>query len=479
MKINSRVFLLTILLYFFLLFSPNNKIMVFLFAVYFLALLKTGWKIRLALLITYLAGLPFQAGKTLLFEFVSKEALGIPDWFAGIEALFVISVKDIAVALMGIMLIRDALVAKKWIFRRDAISLLLLLYGVFIVVASAIGSIRPNISLLFGLYELEPLVLYLYLWHVSGQKKSLFSAAVAVFAAAMFLEFVHASSQLMEFTKLGPSMEHSSGFIMTEQDRELGPFFFRPAGTLFHANLLARYILPYIFIFLPHAFFPAGDKKTIGIPALLLSVCVLILSLSRAAWVAFGVSFLVLLIIAERVWKYKLRLAPIKNRVAVWGSIALFVMLVSLVFPRALSSIYFFDKQGGAKLRIQLLSESWKVIKSNVLWGVGLEMDVYYSFSASTRGSIYRQSPYPVFNGFVRMWEQSGIFPLVMLLCLTMVVLRIFIKRIVYEKSRVNRFVALSVAIGLMSLYINACVHPQPPNLLDVVLLTFLYGYKG
>lgn len=479
MKIDKIYFYLTAVFYFLLLFNPNTKTLVLFFFGYLLTILFVNKNLKLSLLLAYLASLPFPAGKTFEIEFVSAEALGIPLRTRGIDATFVISVKEILLAAMAFVIIRDFFLHREKYIYFDSLGVLLSLYFASFVVTSLLGSINPNVSLLFSLYELRPLILYWYVRQLIRDGESFLLPALAIFSSALLLEFGLAALQLVSGLQLGPVIQQNRGFS-SEGDVELGQFVFRPVGTFFHPTNLTHFILSYGILFLPSIFFSLKGQANFGIFSFIFAIATILLTLSRGAWTSLGFTLATFLFMAEKKWHIRLKLVKTVKQVAFLGLPLAIVFLLVFVTPRLVNTFSFFGSSGGGATRTKQAAITWQIIRNHPLWGIGLEMDTLYSYLyyPSLETNIFREFPEPVHNFFLRILVQSGFIPLILLALISLVIFQKFFQSIYRERTTKNKLVLLSVALGVAGLYIYANAQPLF-NLQDIVFLMLAYTYKA
>ncbi|MFZ5844986.1 MAG: O-antigen ligase family protein, partial [Patescibacteria group bacterium] len=401
MKIEPKYYFLTLGFYSLLLFNLNAKTLILAFFAFFLLIWAVGKNFRTALLFTYLASLPFPTGKTFTTVFVPAEALNIPYRSRGIEAILTIAVKEILLAAMVFFLIRDLFKGDRRVIKLDWLAFLLLMYFFAVVVASFLGSIYPNTSLMFSLYELRPLVFYLYLRRVLQDKEPVLPAFLAIVAAAVMLEFGLAVLQLASGIQLGPSWQYTRSFL-PEVDPELGQFVFRPVGTFFHATDLTHHTLSRILIFVPFLFATGGGQNSFpnkaGAWTFFLALATIIFTLGRGAWIAVALTILAFLFIAEKKWGLRLQLARLAQKIILAGLPIVVLLLIFFIAPRIINTLDFFGTSGGAATRLKQMLISWELIKKNPFFGVGLEMDVFSSYLVSPdfERNVFREFPEPV-----------------------------------------------------------------------------------
>jgi len=467
--------------------NPNNKIFILFFFVYLGCLFLFTRDFKKSLLLAYLASWPFHIGKTYEIELVPAWQLNLPFRPYGITDNFVISIQEIFIVLMLLVIIREIFIKGRQIFRFDFLSWLLLFYFFSLIIASFFGSIRPEISLVYALYSIEPLILYLYVRVLIKNIKNIASFSLAVLAAIGFLEFLLAGIQFLTHQPLGLSIEESIDFLPIDTSLESDVLDFRPVGTFSHANWLANFLLPLLFIFLPSVFVRfKGNTDKIFISSFFFIFLTFLLTLSRSAWISFFFSFLLFLLIVEKKWRLRLTFKPNITKAFYFSLPLLLLLVVFFVMPRLLNTFYAFEIYGAGYTRFQLLKESIQVIGQNFLFGVGLGMDILYNFQQSVvkSGSIFSYFPESVHNGYLHLLLQAGIFPFLIFSMISVIILKKLIKVIEIKGKNFSKemfakkILILSLLTGFLSLYLNAFFQPFLPDLKFLIFLGFIYSNK-
>lgn len=471
-------FFLTLGFYLFLFLNLNNKTLILFFFIYLFLLYLRNKDFKKSLLLAFLASWPILVGKTYEVELVTPQQLNLPWRPYGIAEFIVISVKEVFIGLMLLLLIRDFLMGKRKVFKIDIFSLVLILYFVSLVVASVFGSIRPNISLIFSLFYLEPIIFYFYLRNLVQEKKKILFPSLMVFAAIVIFQAILTTLQFMKQGTLGLSLEISHEFLPLSQGIDEEITFFRPLATFYHANQLAQFILPYLFIFLPSLFLFFKKLNKVMLIAFMASFWILLLSLGRSAWGSFLICFLAFLFILEKKWHLRLK---IKKEVLRFLLLSLpFILPIFFIYlmPRLVNTFYAFQVYGGAYTRMNLIREAFDVIRQFPFFGVGLSMDVSYSYqqSLSKAVSILSYFPEAVHNGYLHLLVQAGVFSLLIFLATCFLFFRNLLKAIKNQPNLIIKVLQLAVFLGLLAPFLNNFFQAFLPNLQEIIFFTIIYS---
>lgn len=493
------LFSLTLIFYLFLFFNPNNKTLILFFFIYLLVVYLLTKDFRKSLFLAYLASWPLRIGKTYEIPLVSPNELINIERAFGISEFIVISIREIFMVMMFLVFLRDLLIKKVKDFRLDWISIFLFLNFLTLVLSSIFGSLRPEISLTLSLFALEPLILYLFLKKCLPKKELLLSS-LAVFASMIIVVSSLATLQFIKRGTLGLSIEISHEFLPLSLGIDEDVFIFRPLATFYHANELAQFLLPYLFIFLPSLFFVFKKADKILAISFLFGFWVFLLSLGRAAWLSFLISFFIWLFVLEKRWHLRLKIRKNFLRLGLKILPLFLLIFVGFVLPRLINTFNSFQIYGGVYTRWELVKESLKTIGQFPLFGVGLGMDVFYSFQQSlnklvfsgvsinienlyllqqylirSTPSVFSYFPEAVHNGFLHLLSQVGFIAFTVFLTCCGLLLKRFFTAIKAAKKTLNKVVLLAVALGILSLFFNNFFQAFIPNLQEIVFLTIIF----
>ena len=498
----SFYFFSTLLLYFSLfVLNPNNKLMVLFFALYGFWLFKFNKSIEKSLLYTFLASWIINIGKTYLVQLLPAGTLPFNELGNGLVSGVVFSIKEILVILMALWLLREYLIGNKRALLMDRMSWLLFLYFGSIQLAAVFGSIYPELSLIHGMYELQPLIIYLFTRNVMRTEKRLLSESLQVLGASVIFQMCLSLVQFVNRNPAGLTMEVAQDFIRLDTSTEASALSFRPVGTFSHANVLAHYALLYLGIFGSFVFDLGRNRRYLtNFVVFGSAVVILLLSLSRSAWISGFGAVVIGLYLLEKRWGYKIRFNKIVRKWLFKFLIPVLILAMVFVLPRIANSFLSFERYGGATTRSELVTEFWKTFQENPWFGVGMGMDVYYQalkYKSNLVGnaqilfknfpwhvfyktnaspeSVILYFPYSVHNGYLRLVAQTGLVPILIFGVISWKLFRALWMKLVVTKSTGNRIILTGLLVGLMGLCLNSFLQPLFPNLREVVYLSMIY----
>ena len=468
-------FLPTIIFYGLSFLSPNNKVFLGFYVLYGIALYilhKRQWKD--VLFFWYIASLPLAAGKKIAFDLVSFREFNLLIFRPyGISADVIVTIGDVCIAIMGLVILKDVFFGKDRKKYRDTTASVLLMYFCTILISTVYGSIRPEISFLHALFVLKPITLYWYIRH-HVHERVLWMHTMMIIAAAIWLEFVMSGVQMLKQGPIGSVLELTPDYIPYDMSSDSGQIF-RPVGSFYHANTLAHFLLPFLCIMIPFFFvlFP-GVSVWFTVTTMTVGFSVLLLTLSRSAWISFFAGFSVYVFLVEKIWNIRLILMEQSKRILKWWIIPVLLVILVFVLPRVVNTLFTFERYGSAETRLLLLQDAALAARENPVFGVGLEMDLFFMYLRSvqrrvTNGVIFF-FPEPVHNGYMRLLLQAGIVGIVGFFAALAVVLQMLIRSFRSVKSIQQRHMLSAVAAGITAICINSLMQPLLPNIHDIVL---------
>ena len=476
-------FIPTVIFYGVSFLSPNNKIFLGMYVLYGLVMYvlhARQWKD--VLFFGYIVSLPLAAGKKIAFDLVSFREFNLLIFRPyGISADVILTMGDMCIACMGFVILKDIMFGNDRKKYRDTLATALLFSVSAILVATVYGSIRPEISFLHALFTIKPIILYWYVTH-HVNVRAVWKHTVAIFAAAIWLEFLMSGIQMLKQGPIGSVLELTPDYIPYDTSSDSGQIF-RPVGSFYHANTLAHFLLPLVMLMLPFLSigFP-GVASGLSITTVVVGLCVLLLTLSRSAWISFFAGYCVYVFMIEKMWNIRMYLTSQAKRILTWWVLPILLVIVMFVLPRVVNTLFTFDRYGSAETRVLLLQDAAHAARENPVFGVGLEMDLFFMYLRSvqrrvTNGVIFF-FPEPVHNGYMRLLLQTGIVGSIGFFVALFALFREQIRIVRSAKSKKHRFIVAGVAAGITALCINSLMQPLLPNLYDIVLLiTFSRAY--
>ena len=240
-KNETYVFWTTLVFYFTLWFiNPGNKIIVASFVFLILIYYYKIKDIRISLLLAYLASLIVFTGKRYLIELVAPGFFPEDVFPQGHVLFFIISPKHILIFFILLLLIKDFIKGKFKKFVINRVDVLVFLYFVWIVISDILGSIRPEISLLFSVSGLHIFILYTALRVYRKSRVGFLAMAIALFASLIVFESLISLQQFMGRSPVFKNIEAQVDIDYFGHVADEPQFRYRPSGTFNHANELDR-----------------------------------------------------------------------------------------------------------------------------------------------------------------------------------------------------------------------------------------------
>lgn len=472
------VFFPTIVFYGLSFFSPNNKIFILLFCVYAIVMYVLHIRWKDVLLYCYLAVLPLATGKKIPFDLVSFREFNLLAFRPyGISAEVIITLADACAILMAIVILKDYIVGAQRKKYRDPTAIGLLFFFLVTILSTVYGSLRPDISILHSLFFLKPLIIYWYITH-HVQTSLMWKKSLYIFAASLWLVMIVSGVQLLKQGPIGSVLELTPDYIPYDTSSDSGQVF-RPVGTFYHANTLANYVLPYVFIMLPFLFATISHVHSgICITSFVVGFFVLLLTLSRSAWISFFVGFVVYVMYIEKVWNMRLKFVKKAKNIVIWWLLPLCMVILAFVLPRIMNTSFTFDRYGSAETRVLLLRDAAEAAKENPIFGVGLEMDLFFMYVRSVRNRITNGVifffPEPVHNGYMRLLLQVGFVGSIGYAVAIIFLFREEKHLVDVAKGIPHKHIVAATIGGIVALAMNSMFQPLVLNIQDIVLYVLL-----
>ncbi len=233
----------------------------------------------------------------------------------------------------------------------------------------------------------------------------------------------------------------------------------RVSGTFWHSNGFAFYLQLLIPLFLAFSIVRSnGICRLLSGSIALFGFIILLLTLSRGAWVSFIVSIVVLLI---------LFLKKLNNKAEIikWVILSLIIFSVMIFFFGELISVRLFGHDyGAAYSRIPMMKTALNIIGHNPLLGIGINNYAESMIDYDVTGhsfSLYR----PVHNLFLLIAAETGLLGLLFFLWLLVRAILMGLKMLQSFKGT-----DASIVIGIIAGLIGFIIHAQ----VDFVLLDYM-----
>jgi O-antigen ligase len=269
---------------------------------------------------------------------------------------------------------------------------------------------------------------------------------------------------LAESTKMAPIFG-----LGTDENNQV----FRPFGLSYHPNNLANHHLIFIFIiFFLNTYLkkiPFFLKKT-SFWAIIISIIVIILSLSRAAYFALLSAFILIYLKHPKLVKnYYKKITKKTQKIHTTYKVVLILsvtLLVLRISDRLITSIYAFGEFGGISTRTLQYQEAWEVFKKSPILGIGDNMFIPVSYQLFPQG-VMTYFPENVHQGIFLFVIERGLLGVF----LYIIFLYSFLKYL--KEIPINKLSKTMIYSGSIALFIIMLFHPIK-NLLNFLFLIII-----
>lgn len=337
------------------------------------------------------------------------------------------------------------------------------------------GSLMPSLSIYYMATSLIGItwIAYLILIGQNSTKKEWSKIIHSILLTLIMLiiyESIIVFGQMFFGRPLGLSIETTKMAPMFGLGTDEAGGSFRPFGLSYHPNGLAnqQLILLSSVLFLSSYLNNKNEllKKIISLTAIL-SLIVIILSLSRAAFLAILVALIIMIIRQPKyfgIWKNSIK--NNLNKFKLWHKIIIILLISTLIFKltdRLLNSVYSFSENGGVNTRLTEYEEALLVFSKSPIFGVGDQMFIPTSYQLFPKG-IMSYFPENVHNGYLLLMTERGIVGITLYL----IFILIFIKGI--SQSKLTKETKTMLYSGLSTGLIMMTLHPER-NFFSLIVL--------
>lgn len=382
--------------------NPSYKFIVIAFILLIFLINIKLRNLRYSLLFTFLASIIVFTGKTYTIKSLPPGIFDTEVFPDGYLLFLVITPGHVVASIMLIILIRDLLRKRITLGIFNKTNLLLLSFFVWTVLSSLFGSKQPDVSLSFSLLAMGVLILYFYLQAYVRDVNTFLILLTGVFSSFILFESLISIQQFVAKAPLHKNLEAQLSIEYWGKAADELEFTFRPLGTFHHANSLAANLVFWL-TFVLAVYLRTLNKKLLFI--FMLGTSILIMTLSRSAWLGFFASLLTIFYIIEKIKKKKLGFALNKY-------FFIFLLVAALfsyhfVLPRAQTSIYSIV-DGGGSFRLSQVEATWEMILSHPVFGVGKKMMISEGLEDIPE-SIFGSMAFDVHNWYLLVVAEQGI----------------------------------------------------------------------
>lgn len=399
-----RNFVLAFLLFLWFI-NPNNKLILLSFLIFLCVLVYLTKKLDISLVLTFFLSSFFSVGKTYFVQLLDlKQFPNLIDLYPiGLVTQIQISVSDVLFAFLVVYSIIICYKKKIEFKKITLIDISLIVFFFYGILADIVSSNHLFLSFLSKIGLLEYIFMYFVIKFIIKDHQFLFKSLFNLITSLVLFEIFVGLQQFIYSSPIGKTLEatfsiESFGGVPDELS-----FVFRPIGTFIHANIFAMFlatILPF-FLFL----IIKSRKYFFKVIFFLIIIC-LTLTLSRAAWLASLISFLLILFYFEYHKKIVLIESLSPKKILIF--IILCLPLFFYSFPRIMQASNILQEGGGLNLRIKQTNEVLGLISQSPLFGVGAGMSVVKAIEKNPDG-VFASFPSEIHNYFLLLAVENGL----------------------------------------------------------------------
>jgi len=375
---------------------------------------------KISLIVLYLTSSLIPMGKTYIYKLLDLSFLfgRFPhlrkEYPLGLVRVIKISINDIIfifIILYLLFLIKENYKQFiKLIKKLDLIDIILFCFLGWNFISNIIVSKNPSLSFYFQKELLKTIFVYFFIKTIlllnKNYYQSVFLVLIKFFIAAVAFESLLSLYQFFNQSPLGKNIEATHSIEIFGKAADEITFYFRPVGTFTHANFLAMWLSTLIF-FLIYLFRLKNFKNLSLLILIFFSLLIIILTLSRGAWLSLFICFLFLSFYFEY---YKNQIIfPIKYLIYIP---IFFLPFISIISNRILKTIFILN-EGGLILRLKQIEEISTLIKISPFFGWGTGQTVVSAIKINPYG-IFASQPFEVHNFYLLITAENGIIYLVL-----------------------------------------------------------------
>lgn len=466
-------------------FIPNVKLF---FVASFILLAFLVWKYGFIKAFIY-AILPMSIihiGQTHYISIIPQSKIMSPQYFEDIRLTFTIT-PSLIISCAGLLLIPFFYKNKNFKTKLMGHEKMLIALAACAILSSFYGSLMPGLSLFSAFSQFSILIWAWYLINYLESAKTT-TRIEALFSILLILALIICYETLIVFAQqivgspLGIKVEPTQYAASFGSGADEGGGGFRPLGLQFHPNGMANNQLILLSSVILLLNFLRGKitlrpiiKKFLTI-TIVFSTIAIILSLSRAAYIAYLIGVVIYVLYFPKSIPLVLKkIKEIYNKTH-WKSktiIALFLLVLLVKFTsRMLNTVYSFAQNGGASTRMNQYAEAIEVFKRSPIFGIGDSMFVPTSYQLFPNG-IMVYFPENVHNGFLLFLIERGILSAAVYITIFISIYTLITK---LKINKIIRVVIYSIAIAN---YVVMFFHPEKNFLsLSIILILVLIHYE-
>ena len=443
----------------------------------FFAFLVYRYSFYKAMVYSMLPLLYFGLGQVHSFVAIPASAVYSPQYWEGRQLVFSFS-PLFAIFLSGLLLLLLLWRKSKIRFQLHE-KLIAILFGVYGL--SFINSIMPFLSMLFIVQELLLVVWGVYLAFAiknipKNKVKKIFYTLAIIIMVILLQDSLLVFGQFIKSNTLGLAIERTQVAPVFGLGADERAGVFRPFGFNVHPNGLANEVILLgmssliLFQYLSEKFYKKRKIiSQLSMIVVMVSLGLITLSLSRAAFVAIFISLIFFIYRHPNQLKKINSLQQVISHLNTWFKIILIVLLGVIVFKltsRMFDSIYSFTELGGVSTRVEQYAEASEVFKTSPVFGVGIGMFMPASYQLFPDG-VMRYFPEPVHNGFLLFLAERGVASVLVYLFFALYFYRAI------NASKLSELTKTMIYLGTLSSFVMMIFHPQM-NFLSFLIILIL-----
>lgn len=332
--------------------------------------------------------------------------------------------------------------------------------GIFIIIG--VLSLIKAKDVQLGLFQLfillKKLLLIIYIGNHAVNKKTLKRILIALFFGLLF-ECSVGLLQYLTQNKVGLYLLGELKDDVASMDLTGYKDITRISGTFYHSNGFSFYLQLLIPVFLGISITKSNRIFRLFSGSIaLFGIIILVLTLSRGAWVSFLASIVIMLTLL-------LKKLTDKTEFIKWIIISLIIIAVMIfIFGELISVRLFGQDYGAAYARIPMMKTAFNIIKQNPLLGIGINNYAESMINYDVTGhsfSLYR----PVHNLFLLIAAETGLLGLLFFFGLLINAIFMGLKMLKSIEG-INACVVIGIIAGLIGFILHAQV--------DFVLLDYM-----
>lgn len=425
-------------------------------------------------------------GQTHYISVIPQSKIMSPQYFEDIRLTFTIT-PSLIISCAGLLLIPFFYKNKSFKAKLMRHEKMLIVLAAYAVLSSYYGSLMPGLSLFSAMSQFSILIWAWYLINYLGSANSPNKTKI-LFSILLILSIMVCYEALIVFAQqvvgspLGIKVEPTQYAASFGTGADEGGGGFRPLGLQFHPNGMAnnQLILISSVILLSSFLKKKIDQKSLTkkflTMTIIFSTISIILSLSRAIYIACTAGIIIYVLYFPKTINVALKKIKILNKKIHWKTkFILVLLLLSLLVKftgRMLNTVYSFSDNGGVETRIKQYTEALEVFKRSPLFGIGDSMFVPTSYQLFPNG-IMVYFPENVHNGFLLFLIERGIFSTIVYI-VTLVLAYLAITR-----SKINKVDRVMIYSAAIANYVVMLFHPERNFLsLSITIILVLMHYE-